>query len=668
MPDAPAAVFGRLPATAIRTADMRKISIVTPCYNEERNVDECYAQVRALFEGPLKAYDYEHIFCDNSSADDTVGKVRAIASRDNRVKLIVNSRNFGAFANIFNGLTATRGDAVVVMLAADLQDPPAVMVDFVRLWEQGYEVIYGIRQLREEAWLLRTSRRIFYRLVNSFSPFFVPENVGEYQLIDRAVAEHVIKMDDHFPFVRGMIAYCGFKATGVPYTWTRRRHGVSSSTLVRLVEQGLNGIISFSNVPMRLVLAGGFVVAALSVLGTAFLFTVSAIYYRELAPPGVPLLMMMVTFFSGIFLFVLGFIGEYIVAIHSQVRKRPLVIERERMNFASSPKAPAVAYGPSHAAITDLKAERAEGKLDRNTFWRQASEKTAMLRQLQPMIGQGTVKAIEVDAGELRLKLANGAKFVWDPEDVRTAPNIALLDGTYESQELAVLSDLTSTAEVIFDVGANVGWYAIQLAGGAFSNSKIFCFEPVPSTRAKLSRNIRLNSLEDRIKVFDFGLSDKGGTAQFFLPEASGSVAASAKNLHPEEPVVQLEVRLETLDEVVAREQIDRVDLVKCDVEGAELSVLRGAMRVIERDKPIFFLEMLRKWARQFDYHPNDIIHLLAASGYRCWAVGDHALREIDAVDEGTPETNYLFLHAHHRVEMARIADGSMMFRNLLGS
>jgi hypothetical protein len=121
-------------------------------------------------------------------------------------------------------------------------------------------------------------------------------------------------------------------------------------------------------------------------------------------------------------------------------------------------------------------------------------------------------------------------------------------------------------------------------------------------------------------------------------------------------------------DDFVARERIKRVDLIKCDVEGAELFVLRGAAQVIERDKPIVFLEMLRKWARQFDYHPNDIIGLLAASGYRCWAIGEHALREIEAVDDDTAETNYVFLHARHRDEMAAITDGSMMPRNFPGN
>jgi FkbM family methyltransferase len=413
------------------------------------------------------------------------------------------------------------------------------------------------------------------------------------------------------------------------------------------------------------VLAGGFFIAALSVLATVFLFIFSLVHYREFAPPGIPLLTMMLAFFSGIFLFVLGFIGEYIVAIHSQVRKRPLVIERERMNFASIEKPLPVLGTPSPVLVSDLKVERAQGRLDRNTFWRQASQRAAELRQLQPMVGYGAVAAIEIDATELRLKLANGAQFAWDPEDVRTAPNIAFLDGNYEPQELAVLSNLAKNAEVIFDVGANVGWYAIQLARAASNPTKIYCFEPVPSTRMKLSHNVQLNRLADRITVFDFGLSDSSGTAQFFLPEASGSVAASAKNLHPGEQVVQLSVQLKTLDDVVAREQIERIDLIKCDVEGAELAVLRGATRVIERDKPIIFLEMLRKWARQFDYHPNDIIGRLAASGYRCWGIGEHALHEIEAVDDDTAETNYVFLHARHLNEMAAIANGNMMARNL---
>jgi len=652
---------------------MRKISIVTPCYNEELNVDECYEQVRALFEGPLNRYEHEHIFCDNSSTDGTVGKLQAIAQRDKRVKIIVNSRNFGAFANIFNGLAATSGDAVVVMLAADLQDPPAIMTDFVRLWEQGYEVVYGIRQVREENWLLRTGRRIFYHMVNSFSPFFIPENVGEYQLIDRVVADHVIKMEDHFPFVRGMIAYCGFKAIGVPYTWTRRRHGVSSSTLARLIEQGLNGIVSFSNVPMRFVLAGGFAVAIISFLSALVLLVYSAVHYREFAPPGIPLLTIMLAFFSGLVLFVLGFIGEYIIAIHAQVRKRPLVIERSRMNFGADPHSPAIAgqaasanrHESAHDAesgrsIADMKSSRNEGRLDRNAFWRQSSERLSLLRQLQPMVGSGAVNTIEVNAANMQVRLANGARFIWDPEDVRAAPNMALLEGSYEPQEFNLLSGLARSCKVIFDVGANVGWYAVQLSRTTEADSKVFCFEPVRTTYDRLAENVALNGLDGKVRLFNFGLNDVAGPAEFFLPAFSGSVAASARNLHPEENVTRLSVRLEVADDFADREQVGRIDLIKCDVEGAELSVLRGARRIIERDKPIIFLEMLRKWAGHFDYHPNDIISLLRQSGYRCWGVGKSSLREVDGVTDETSETNYLFLHSAHRREIAGAADGSL--------
>jgi FkbM family methyltransferase len=636
---------------------MRKISIVTPCYNEELNVDECYEQVRKLFDSQLNRYDYEHIFCDNSSTDRTVEKLQSLAQRDKRVKVIVNSRNFGAFANIFNGLTASSGDAVVVMLAADLQDPPAVMVDFVRLWEQGYEVVYGIRKQREENWLLQAGRRIFYRMVNSFSPFFIPENVGEYQLVDRVVADHVIKMDDHFPFVRGMIAYCGFKAIGVPYTWTRRRHGVSSSTLARLFEQGLNGIVSFSNVPMRFVLAGGFSVAIISFLAALVLLVYSAVHFREFAPPGIPLLTIMLAFFSGLILFVLGFIGEYIIAIHAQVRKRPLVIERARMNF----EPPADRHlTDSDGSIAGLKSSRDQGRLDRNAFWKQSSERLSMLRQLQPMVGSGAVNSIELNANNMQIRLANGARFIWDPEDIRAAPNMALLESCYEPQELVVLSKLAAGRKIIFDVGANVGWYAVQLGRKVDADAMIFCFEPVPTTFDRLAENVKLNGLDGRVRLLNFGLSDTPGAVDFFLPDFTGSVAASARNLHPEEGVARLRVQLDTAGDFAEREHIDRIDLIKCDVEGAELSVLRGARRIIERDRPIIFLEMLRKWARQFDYHPNDIISLLRQSGYRCWGLGETSLREIDTVTEETRETNYLFLHASHHAEIARVDDGSL--------
>ncbi len=314
----------------------KKIGIVTPCYNEEDNVSKCHAAVKELFAGPLADYDYEHLFCDNCSTDATVERLRAIAAADDRVRVIVNSRNFGALRNIYNGLMAVGGDAVVPMLAADLQDPPDILPTFVHHWEKGYKVVYGVRARREEFWLMSALRRIFYGLVNRWSPFNIPQNTGEYQLIDRVVVDQLRLFDDHFPYIRGMIAYCGFSSIGVPYVWTRRRHGLSKSTAASLIEQGLNGIISFSTVPMRLALFSGFVMSALSILAALIMLVINLIYYRELAPPGIPLLTVGLFFFAGVQLFFIGLLGEYILAVHSQVRRRPLVIEQARINFPQS--------------------------------------------------------------------------------------------------------------------------------------------------------------------------------------------------------------------------------------------------------------------------------------------------------------------------------------------
>jgi glycosyltransferase involved in cell wall biosynthesis len=315
----------------------KKIGIVTPCFNEEDNVAECHAAVKALFAGPLRDYDYEHLFCDNCSTDSTVEKLRAIAAADPNVRVIVNSRNFGALRNIYNGLMAVGGDAAVPMLPADLQDPPDLLPTFVRHWEEGHKVVYGIRANREEFWLMTALRRTFYNVVNRWSSFDIPPNAGEYQLIDRVVIEELRAFDDHFPYIRGMIAYCGFSAIGVPYTWTRRRRGFSKSSAASLVEQGLNGVISFSVTPMRLALFSGFVIAGLSIFAAFAMLVINLIYYRQLAPPGIPLLTVSLFFFAGVQLFFIGLMGEYMLAIHSQVRRKPLVIEQERINFAPPP-------------------------------------------------------------------------------------------------------------------------------------------------------------------------------------------------------------------------------------------------------------------------------------------------------------------------------------------
>lgn len=313
------------------------ISVVTPCYNEEDNVATCYHTVQELFDKELSQYDYEHIFCDNDSTDRTLEVLKGLASRDRHVRVIVNSRNFGPFHSNFNGLMNTRGDAVIVFLAADLQDPPELIPGFVKLWESGYEVVYGIRKTRREGRLLRSIRTAYYNLVYTLSHVRLLPHVGEFQLVDRVVIDALRRFEDYYPYIRGMIAYCGFRSTGVEYTWKARKHGFSKNSFLNLIDQGLNGLVSFTKVPMRICMGAGIVIAILSFLYALLSLLINLIYYRKLAPPGIPTLIVALFFFSGLQLFFFGVLGEYIAAIHFQVRKRPIVLERERINFEDCP-------------------------------------------------------------------------------------------------------------------------------------------------------------------------------------------------------------------------------------------------------------------------------------------------------------------------------------------
>ncbi|MFO1431419.1 MAG: glycosyltransferase family 2 protein [Candidatus Competibacteraceae bacterium] len=309
------------------------ISIVTPCFNEELNVQECYERVRAVFEKELPGYDYEHIFCDNASTDGTLEILRRIAEQDRRVKVIANARNFGPFNSMFNGLMSAGGDAAIPLVPADLQDPPEIIPRFVAEWERGHEIVYGIRSQREEGRLMHAIRRGYYHLVNRLANIDIPLNVGEFSLIDKKVVDALRQYDDYYPYLRGMIANCGFRSARVSYVWKARRKGISKNRWYSLIDQGLNGLISFTNLPMRICMFTGFLIAVFSLLYALIAFTVSLVYYRKLTEPGIPTLIVALFFFGGIQLMFLGVIGEYVSAIHSQVRKKPLVVERERINY-----------------------------------------------------------------------------------------------------------------------------------------------------------------------------------------------------------------------------------------------------------------------------------------------------------------------------------------------
>ena len=312
------------------------ISIVSPCFQEEDNVEACSAAVAKLFavDGPLAGYDYEHIFVDNSSTDRTVEVLRAIAQRDPHVRVVVNARNYGPFRSTFNALRHAHGDAVVPMLPVDLQDPVELIVEFVRKWEEGYLRVYGVRTTRDEGFFVKSARRFYYRTVNKIANVPIEPGVAEFQLLDRVVIDALLRYRDYYPYIRGMISNVGFAAEShpIPYHWAARRSGISKNRLVNLVDQGLNGLISFSNLPMRLAILTGFSMAIIAM--SYGLYQLG--YYlvvRPDTPPGTGTLIVALFFLSGVQLAILGVLGEYIAAIHFQVRHGDIVVQRELINF-----------------------------------------------------------------------------------------------------------------------------------------------------------------------------------------------------------------------------------------------------------------------------------------------------------------------------------------------
>jgi polyisoprenyl-phosphate glycosyltransferase len=316
----------------------RLISVVSPCYNEELSVAECHLAVKKVFEESLPQYEWEHIFADNCSTDRTVAILKDIAKKDRHVRVIVNARNFGALRSMFNALLKTRGDAVLVMLAVDLQDPPALLKEFTALWEQGYKVVYGIRKNRKESLIMRSARSVFYRLVKFSANVSIPVDVGEFQLIDRQVVEALRHYRDYHPYMRGMIANVGFRSIGVPYDWGRRRHGKSTANLFRLYDEAVNGLISFTNLPMRISVIVGILLAAGSLLYAVVAVVGTLLFPQRSVPQGIVTRIVAVFFFSGVQLLFIGIIGEYIAAIHAQVRQGFAVFEQELINFGPSPR------------------------------------------------------------------------------------------------------------------------------------------------------------------------------------------------------------------------------------------------------------------------------------------------------------------------------------------
>ncbi len=318
-------------------------SVVVPVMNEEEVLPELYARLRQVLE--TLGGSCELVFVDDGSTDATLELLRALAARDGRVRVLSFSRNFGHQAAVTAGLRASRGDAVVVM-DGDLQDPPEVIPRLVQKWREGYQVAYAIRRDRKENWLKRQCYDAYYRILRSVANVEIPRDAGDFALMDRRVVDLLNAMPERNRFVRGIRAWVGFRQIGVEYERAARLKGRSKYSVRRLLILALDGLVSYSFAPLRLLTNGGFVISALAFFLTVYLIVATLVW--GVAVPGWTSTVAVVLFLGGIQLLALGVIGEYVGRIFDEVKRRPVYIVREEIGGQASQPLRVVQMGEAH--------------------------------------------------------------------------------------------------------------------------------------------------------------------------------------------------------------------------------------------------------------------------------------------------------------------------------
>ena len=310
---------------------MKMISVVIPVYNEQYNVSLAYTAIREVLMTFKGQYDYEIIFMDNRSTDGTFTKLKEIAEKDIKVKVVRFSRNFGYQRSIYTGFAISSGDAVI-QFDSDLQDPLDLIKEFIKKWEEGFMVVYGVRRSRKEGKWLEFSRKAFYRLINALSEDDLPPDAGDFRLVDKKVVELLRQIYDYSPYLRGTIASFGFNQLGIPYDRLERKHGRSKFNFLSLIGLAVDGILNHSISLLRLATFTGFLAFIISII-LVIIYSLGKLVFFPEWRAGFTTTIVLILISLGLNAFFLGIIGEYIGRIYQQVKKFPIAIIDESMNL-----------------------------------------------------------------------------------------------------------------------------------------------------------------------------------------------------------------------------------------------------------------------------------------------------------------------------------------------
>lgn len=309
---------------------MKRVSIVTPCYQESGNVANLAQRIREIMS-ELPEYEYEHVFIDNGSTDGTREILRELAKEDQRVKVILNTRNFGPNRSGYHAFLQASGDAVVV-LASDFQDPPELIPEFLSHWSRGSKLVLGVKTSSKESPVVYALRSAYYGVLASVAEARVVPHATGFGLYDRTIVEALRRFDDPYPFFRGLLAEIGTRPVLIPFTQPKRAHGQSSQSFWALYDIALLGIVNHSKLPLRMAVVAGAICALLSTITGAGYLLYKLLFWDSFSV-GIAPALIGIFFLSAVQLVFIGILGEYLGAVWTHVRKHPHVFEEERLNF-----------------------------------------------------------------------------------------------------------------------------------------------------------------------------------------------------------------------------------------------------------------------------------------------------------------------------------------------